>query len=353
VTGLLALYHPEGSSGPLGAEQGGFFLPDLKGQAGATHRMVWTDLDRWHFENLSLSPGLHLVPFATSARLERPLSARATFGPGGVVGKATLGPFRNPGDAVLALPSRRNLAVRFADPEGAFAAGPGDQLARGQFLTASVLGDEQQRRQEIYKRLFERRRYPVQPMLLTWASPLDLGFTFAEGVRRAGSALVTVPLAVERPAPGTRVVIPAPFLTYHSVRLGDNLATLYDPKHNEWLPMKTPARTMLRFQIPPELAPLHVDRATLTVDLNAQARPVEFFAGPDEHLDVLATYHSPVSRLRLDIDPPALLQPDAGGGVYLGIAVGVASKLPGEATASSEWKIDDLQLELAGRTLEP
>ena len=42
--------------------------------------MVWTDLDRWHFEGLSLSPGLHVARFATSARLGQPLSARVTFG---------------------------------------------------------------------------------------------------------------------------------------------------------------------------------------------------------------------------------------------------------------------------------
>lgn len=362
VSGLLALYNQEASSAPLGAEQGGIFLPDAKGQVGVTHRMVWTDLDRWHVENLSLAGGqVHAAPFATSARLDRPLSARVTFGPDGVLGQVALGPFQNAGDAVLALPSRRNFAVRFAlggGADGAFTAGPGDQLAPDQFLAALVLSAEQRRRQAVYQRLLNRRswpRYPMRPMFFTWADPLDLGFTFAAGAHRAGSALVAIPLAIERPTAGTQVLIPGPFLTYHSVTLRGSLAALYDPKHNEWVSsMRAPAKTRLRFQIPPELLPLHVERATLTVDINAQARPFEVFAGQDEGLEVLPpTYHSPVGRLRIPIDRPNILQPDAAGGVYLGISVGAAEKLPGETSASSEWKIDDLQLELAGRTLEP
>ena len=45
--------------------------------------------------------------------------------------------------------------------------------------------------------------------------------------------------------------------------------------------MSRAGKTMLRFQIPPELIPLRVERAVLTVDLNVQARTFEVFAGKD------------------------------------------------------------------------
>jgi hypothetical protein len=112
--------------------------------------------------------------------------------------------------------------------------------------------------------------------------------------------------------------------------------------------MKTPGRTMLRFQVPPELLPLQVERAALLVDLNAQARSFEVFAGPQAGLEVLAAHLSPVGSLRIPIDRPQVLQPDARGGIFLGIAVGEARTLPGGP--SSQWKIDSLQLEVAGRT---
>jgi hypothetical protein len=162
--------------------------------------MVWTDLNRWHWENLALPPGLRLAPFEATARLPEPVSARITLGPDGVVGTLTAGPFRDASDAVLAFPSHRNLAVRFTGAAGEFAAGPGDQLLSGQFLTANVLSGEQRRRQEVYRKLVARRTeawYPTRPTLLTWASPLDLGFTFPEGTRQAGSALVAVPLTID------------------------------------------------------------------------------------------------------------------------------------------------------------
>jgi hypothetical protein len=100
------------------------------------------------------------------------------------------------------------------------------------------------------------------------------------------------------------------------------------------------------------LLPLRVERAALGVDLNAQARPFEVFAGEGPAAEVLASQNSPVGKVRLVIDRPDALQPDAGGGIYLGLAVGAAARLPGEASASSEWKINDLQLELTGRVPE-
>ena len=109
--------------------------------------MVWTDLDRWHWENLALPPGLHLAPFESTARISEPVSARATFGPDGAVGTLAPGPLRDAADAILAFPSHRNLAVRFTGTGGNFTAAPGDQLAPGQYLRAEFLSAGQRRRQ--------------------------------------------------------------------------------------------------------------------------------------------------------------------------------------------------------------
>jgi hypothetical protein len=358
VTGLLALYDLDGTSSPLpGSTRGGVFLPSFKEHEGSTRRMVWTDLDCWHWENLALPPGLHLAPFASTARIREPISARATFGPDGAIGTLALGPLRDAADAILAFPSHRNLAVRFTGEASDFTAGPGDQLARGQYLGADFLSPEQQRRQDVFKNLLERQtppRYPARPTLLVWTSPLDLGFTFPEGTRQIGSALVTIPLEIDRPAPGTRLTIPAPFLSYRGVIRPDlNVTALYDSQHDTWVSSRPqPGRTLLRFQIPPELLPLRIDRAELEVDLNAQARPFEIFTPQGPKTEVVASRHSPVGKIRLVIERPDALRVDADGGLYLGLAIGEASRLPGEEKASSEWKINDLQLQLTGQIPE-
>src|SRR5262249_18494129 len=178
VSGALALYNREQSSRPPRAERGGILFPDWQSQAGTLHRMVWTDLDQWHWENARFPAGLQLTKFETDARLDPPPTARMTFGPEGVLGKVERGPFRDLGDAVLALPERGNFAVRCRGAGGAFAAGVTDRLSGDEYLASGVLSGEQRRRQAVYRALLHRgpqARYPTQPMLLTWASALDLG----------------------------------------------------------------------------------------------------------------------------------------------------------------------------------
>ena len=150
------------------------------------------------------------------------------------------------------------------------------------------------------------------------------------------------------------MTIPAPFLTYRCVfRPNLKLSSWYIPQWNQWQSAQSePARTLLRFQIPPELLPLRIERAVLEVDLNAQTRPFEIFRVDGPQAEVLASRQSPVGKLRIAIDQPEALRLDAEGGIYLGLTIGAAARLPGETTASSEWKINDLQLELTGRVPE-
>jgi hypothetical protein len=343
VSGLVALYTPAATSGPLGAERGGVFVPEQAAQRG-TSRMVWTDLDRWHWENLTLSPGLHLAPLQTTAAVGA-LSCQVTFGPAGIRGSAELGPLHDPADALIAFPVGRHLAVELTGAAGSFAVGAGTVMAPGQFIASTLLTAEQQRRQAVLARLLDRQgepRYPQRPTLLAWTSPIDLGFTFMEQARGTGSALVALPIDVARPPPGTHVLIPAPFLPYHCVFRRD-FSFLYDSKKGTWLSRSRPGKTMLRFQVPPALLPLQVERATLHIDISAPGRPLEVFADVAE--EVLATRASPVGKLRIDIERPDVLQPDAGGGVHLGLAV---SGPPGR----DEWRINELRLELAGRIAE-
>src|SRR5262249_49724836 len=161
------------------------------------------------------------------------------------------------------------------------------------------------------------------PMLLAWGPPIDLGFTFPDAARRTGTALAAVPVRVERPAPGTRVLIPAPFLGYRAEPLDAVFRQPYDPARNRWASeMTSPARALLRFQDPRELLPLRVERAVLHIAIHAPERPFELLGRGPTGLEVLARRHSPVGRLRLVIDRGDALQPDAGGGVRVGIAVG-------------------------------
>jgi hypothetical protein len=338
VFGRVAFHAPEGAPANLGAEHGGVFVPD--GRVGNTRRMVHTDLDRWRWENLPLPPGLHTAAFETTVRLPEPVSARATFGPDGLVGSITPGPFQKLEDAVLAMPSRHNFAVKFAPGSRDFVVKTGDRLPVGQYLVSGVLTGDQEHRRVVYQQLLEQKRwprYPSQPTVFAWANPLDLGFTFVDGARRTGSALVAIPLELDRPAPATRVTIPAPFLSYRNVS-APGLTLLYNLRMNEWTTRTAPARTRFRFQVPAELLPLRVERAVLEIDLSARGRSVEVFAGAGG--TVLATRAGTNGVMRIELTSADALQPDPNGGILVDVSVGAGT---------DEWKITDLRLDLVGQ----
>src|SRR5207249_4892752 len=127
VHGLLAVYRPD--SGPIeaGASQGGLFQLDMTGSEGKTRRLTLTDLDAWHWENLTLPTGVRTAPFLYSARTKGPITATVRFGAEGLEGKLTAGPFQEVSDAILRMPNGRNLAVHLR-PDGTFGTGSQDIL---------------------------------------------------------------------------------------------------------------------------------------------------------------------------------------------------------------------------------
>src|SRR5262245_2883216 len=138
VHGLLAMYRPESGPADVGADRGGLFELDMAGIEGQTRRLILSDMDRWQWENLALPAGVRLAPVRQTLPTPEPMTAVARFGPEGVEGKLTAGPFTGLGDVLLATPSGRNLAVRLRE-DGAFSTGTRDMLPAGQFLDSPVL----------------------------------------------------------------------------------------------------------------------------------------------------------------------------------------------------------------------
>jgi len=219
LSGLIATFNPRANSKPVGSTGGGLFFPDMEQLGGTVRRMVWTDEDAWHWEGLTLPAGVRVAPFQAARALQRPVRLSAAFGPEGLAGSVDAGSFGVFADAVVVVPRRPALAVHVR-PDGSFAAGRHDVLAPGQYLADTLLNDQQQRRQQIYRELLARE-LPVsdtrRPRFLAWAKAIDAGFSFPQADRRIESSLVEIPFVLERSRPGTRVRVPATFLPYRSV----------------------------------------------------------------------------------------------------------------------------------------
>ena len=357
VSGLMALYQQHQRAGPLGARRGGIFLPDMAGLGGTARRMVWTDLDAWHWENLALPSGVRMAPFSYTTEMKLPIRARATFGPQGLAGMLSVGPLEDVGDAIIAAPMERGLAVHL-HPDGSFTAGAGDLLAAGHYLGQTVLSDRQRRRQQILQRLLQGGKppkYPERPMLLAWASPLDVQFLLADDVQRVGGALILIPLELERPQPGTRVMIPSPFLPFQAVPMPDDASesVTFSNLDGKWLgPFSTASRVMLRFQCPEELLPLRPQRALISVKLSAPSRKMEILGLEGKRVVPLAESQSPVGRVQFQIDRTDVLQLDPQGGLRLGIRVGAIEGQASTSITRAGWKIDDVYLEVTAETLK-
>ena len=175
---------------------------------------------------------------------------------------------------------------------------------------------------------------------------------------RAGSALGAVPRDRARTPPGTRVVIPLPFLDYRSV-LGPlrEPSAAYSNATHEWIEARTSSETYLRFELPRQVLPIRLDRARLVVRINAPSRTVQLLGYGSQRWVSLATWNSPVGGFPLEITDPELLELDDQGGFLLGITV--APDRSSEAVTGlvtrlgSAWKIEAVELEVTGETLEP
>jgi hypothetical protein len=309
-----------------------------------------TDMDRWQWENLALPAGVRLAPFRHTLPTPEPITAVARFGPGGVEGKLTAAPFTSLADALLATPSGRHLAVRLHE-DGAFTAGTRDILPAGQFLDSPVLSDRQQRRQDLYREFLNRKGPDPgdRSLLLAWADPVDTQFRLVPGGRTVGSALLVVPLRLERPAPGARVTIPGPLVRCQRVVLTGTRSS-ESPLIRE---SRADTDMHLRFQLPATVLPFTVERARLTARIDAPSRKVSIAVRTGQEFVEVHRVDSPLDPIRVDVREERQLRLDEEGGLHLRLSIGDPSGGAGGGRRTSreqeKWTIEYVELEVSGQ----
>lgn len=342
ANGVLALYLPSLTDAPMGAQNGGTFELDLAGLEGRILRHVQTDMDRWHWENLELPAGLRTAPFRKTVRTQAPVEATARFGPEGIEGRLAAGPFRQLEDPLIWTPGEHVMALRL-DGDGAFRTGSGDELYGGQMLQSSLLTDRQRVHQSLYQKFLadpQPRHLAERSMLLAWADPVSMDFSFGTIDRTTGAALLTVPLQFEKTAAGTPVTIPAAFVPCQRINAeGRPTAATVESRY--------PSTVRLRFQVPASVLPLAVQSAKLTVKMRAPAHEVTIgvFSGKD--IVPVRELSSPLDAYQIDIDDPRLLKLDDRGALDVNIQV---AQLGAAKTQPEIWRLESVGLEIRGRT---
>jgi hypothetical protein len=256
------------------------------------------------------------------------------------------------------------IGVELRD-DGTFVAKSNAVFTAEQFLAADLLSDEQHRRQRVLTQLLDdplRRDFPAEPQLLFWSKPWNLGFQFAQNRQTLGSALVAVPLKLERPSTGTEVSLAAPLLPYREALGPGDIATigLWDYRKREWQPKSVPTMTWLRFQIPGALLPVSVQRGRLVIRVEGPVVRLEVagLRSNREEIVPIKTWTDPVGTLSLDLTDGELLSLTADGGLMLRVSGGDPNRGDGSLLTAdpdakvSYWHIESLALELHVKTTE-
>lgn len=373
--GLLSIYHPEGSQAPIEVTNGGRMIPDMTGLEGTSRRMVTTDLGTYHWDNLPQAAGLRSTSFTQSISVTDRMQARVTFDSEGVVGKYS-GQLPTGSDPILATRNGR-MGVTPRD-DSTFVARLDDLFERDQYLSAGLLSDEQNRRRRMLQLLLmnpKRKDYPDRPQLMFWTAPKVDGFRFGEGLEQRGTSLVALPLVLERPANGTEIFIPSPFLSYFNRRSPDGSlpSTMWDANRNEWQERSTPGLSWLSFIIPRELLPLTAKRARIDFKVSGPVGRIELFGLKKESVTSLKTVTDPVGSLSIEISDIEALTIDDEGRLSLGLSAGDATRpgltqnaadqsrtdeqrrAPTQVNQSAKvnyWRIESLALQLWASTTE-
>jgi hypothetical protein len=282
--------------------------------------------------------------FQHTIRAAAPVGATIRFGPEGVEGRVTAGPFGPIEDALLSTPGQNPMAVHLAS-DGSFRAGSGDELQGGQLLDEGLLTDRQRARQSLYKKLLaepQPRYLANRNLLLAWAEPVDMHFSLAPQARRTGSALLAIPVRFERTPPGLPVRIPAPFVECRRIT-DDGRAISPKQEAREGTNMR------LRFQVPHSALPMIPETARLTVRMNAPLREVVVGAYDGRDAVVLRRLASPLGTVQMDLEDPRFLRLDDQGALYVNLVIGAAQ---GPQVEQNLWRVESVGLEVRGRTTE-
>jgi len=348
--GMFAVYNSESGAVSLGTDIGGTVDLDSSGLDGQTRRRIQTDFDAWHWENLSFPAGVRMGPFRSTPRARA--SAVGRFESGGLAGRLVSDSFRNPSDPIILSRAGVILAPRL-EPDGSFTAGPGDALPPDQFLGGAVLTDLQQRRQALFRQLLARPRpaqFERRDLLLVWADAGDIPFNAAEATRTFSTALLVVPLDFDRSPAGTTITVPSGFIPYMAVSEGRS--------HRPLMEGSMSTQTRLRFQLPPSVLPLAVEKATLVARVRAPGRRFGVSAVIEGKPALSQSTQNLLGSIRVEIADPRALQVDPAGGLLVEIAMSERIGPDGremKARASDpeqKWQIESLGLEVTGRVTE-
>lgn len=351
--GAVAIYRPDSTSESIQSRHGGIIGIDMKGMEGVTRRMITTDLQSFHWEGIPQSSGLQLFSETTSDANPERFEARATFDSKGLAGRFVS---HGGGGEDMMLATRFGRIGLKMSGDGTLSGGTDEVLAADQYVVATFLGAEQERRRRILETLFAGKSWKnvvQRPQLLVWLKEWPQGFSFGDGLVRQGQTLLVLPIEFTRPPAGTDMAIPSPLISYGTRVPPDGKASTgcWDDNLGIWQERSSPCTTWLNFQIPRQLLPAKLSKVTVDIKATGAISRIGVLALREGSVVPVQELVNPVGAVQVDISDPSLLGLTDEGELTLGITAGDPSKvidanmdkITTGATADY-WKIESLRL---------
>ncbi|MEM8732573.1 MAG: hypothetical protein AAGG44_00020 [Planctomycetota bacterium] len=229
----------------------------------------------------------------------------------------------------------------------------GDQEAAGErWISGTLISTEQQRRLEIYQEFFtpNDRVQGLSKVLYGWTKPWDQGPKWSKSLEQKGSALVALPVQLNRPAPGTPIVVPHGFVEVRRDRtqLGSTFA--FSDVTGTWAPDLTMAvNANMQIVLPKEVLPFKADSISIELDIKAPQRDVKLTIVTDSGPITIAELNSPSIPWSGEITDPKIIEEARDG--LLSVQLDVSGRKDGGGPGSSvvAWNIENFQASFRGQ----
>ena len=220
----------------------------------------------------------------------------------------------------------------------------------------SIVSDEQRRRAAVYNTLFlpsEASRSPTPRTLFFWTELWPQSPSWNSTLRHRGSALVSVPIKLEIPEVGSKVLIPYSLMKIEPLNESRRVSTIFNFRTGHWAGESSSEREAdLSFVLPPEALPLEASLISIDWDIVAPKRKVKLvWSAKDSPID-LVELDSPSIPWRGTINNPRVLKDLVDGRLDLRIIVtGIDGQLDPLQNSFVGWRIKHLRITVAGQTL--
>jgi hypothetical protein len=244
--------------------------------------------------------------------------------------------------------------------EGEITADGSLQAENDRWINGSIISDEQRRRIEVYQEFFrpDNRVPTLSRTIYGWTDRWKTAEWSDQALTIAGSALVSIPISIARPAIGQKLLLPAGMLQIRRDLSAETLTSVFSDVTGKWTPSVSIAlNSSLQILLPPEVLPFQAESMTFELDIKAPHRTVRLLGRtnvPGQTIEIV-TLQGPSIPWKGEVTQPEFLEAAKDGLVDVVLEISEREDLDADGNSNSvvTWQIDSFRASLRGsRTSE-